>query len=122
MSRPRPREEVGGLAGGCLGPDPGGGWGSARGGARLIPGGVSRPRHALRQTLPPVDGYCCGRYPPYWNVFLFLVCLLPQKSYERHFLRVHNFNPGREEGHQTLDESVEPASASWNTFGYVHVK
>ena len=51
-----------------------------------------------------------------------LVCLLPQKSYEHLSLRVHNFNPGREEGHQTLDESVEPAGASWDTFRYVHVK
>ena len=39
--------------GGCPGPGPG--------------GGVSQ--HALRQT-PPADGYCCGRYASYWNVFL----------------------------------------------------
>ena len=44
MSRPRPRGKLGGLVGGrtCLGPDPGGGWGSGWG------GGVSQ--HALRQT------------------------------------------------------------------------
>ena len=29
--------------------------------------GVSQ--HALRQT--PLDGYCCGRYPSYWNEFLW---------------------------------------------------
>ena len=39
--------------------------------------GVSRPRprgcvsqHALRQTPPQADGYCCRRYASYWNAFL----------------------------------------------------
>ena len=27
-------------------------------------------QHALRQTPPPADGYCCGRYASYWNAFL----------------------------------------------------
>ena len=43
--------------------------------------GVSRPtpggglsQHALRQT-PPAHGYCCGRYAPYWNAFLFSMFL-----------------------------------------------
>ena len=31
--------------------------------------GVSQD--ALRQTPPPADGYCCGRYASYWNAFLF---------------------------------------------------
>ena len=45
MSRPRPRWEVGGSGqGGCLGPDPGGGWGVwPEGVSRPTPRGVSRP-------------------------------------------------------------------------------
>ena len=40
-------------------------------------GVVSRPtpggcvfQHALRQTPPPADSYCCGQYASYWNAFL----------------------------------------------------
>ena len=33
-------------------------------------------QHAVRQTHPTVDGYCCGRYASYWNVFLFLAKIL----------------------------------------------
>ena len=74
--------------GGCLGPYPGGGWGSGWGGLQAHTRGVSRPRpkgspdpglggcvsqHALRQTPPPpADGYCGGRYASYWNAFLFI--------------------------------------------------
>ena len=62
--------------GGSPGPHLGGeGWGAWLGGSRPTPGG-SRPRrgvsqHALWQTLPPADGYCCGQYTSYWNAFLF---------------------------------------------------
>ena len=78
--------------GGCLGPDPGGGWG-------VWLEGVSRPRprgslggcpdphlggcpgpglgcvsqQTLRQTPPSADGYCCGRYASYWNAFSFCI-------------------------------------------------
>ena len=54
--------------GGCPGPGMGGGvgWGCPGPG----PGGVSQ--HALRQTPPSADGYCCGQYTSYWNAFLFL--------------------------------------------------
>ena len=36
-------------------------------GGCLLPGG-SGPRECLVETPP--DGYCCGRYASYWNVFL----------------------------------------------------
>ena len=43
-------------------------WGvPARGG--LLPGGLVS-QHALRQTPPGRDGYCCGRYASHWNAFL----------------------------------------------------
>ena len=42
--------------------------GSGQGGLQAHSwGGVSQ--HALRQT-PQANGYCCGRYASYWNVFL----------------------------------------------------
>ena len=29
-------------------------------------------RHPPGPGTPPADGYCCGRYASYWNVFLFM--------------------------------------------------
>ena len=43
-------------------------------GPHLGRGGVSQ--HALRQTPPPVDGYCCGQYTSYWNAFFLWINLL----------------------------------------------
>ena len=40
------------------------------GGCMVLGGLVSQ--HALRQPPPGRDGYCCGRYASYWNVFLFV--------------------------------------------------
>ena len=38
------------------------------------PGGGLVSQHALRQTPPGRDGYCCGRYASYWNaVWLYLI-------------------------------------------------
>ena len=93
VTRPRPRGEVGGLAGRCLGPDLGGVGGLARGVSRPTPKG-SRPTcrgcpgiglvgpgphpgvgvgcipACTEADTPPADGYCCGRYASYWNAFL----------------------------------------------------
>ena len=44
--------------------------GSAPGGSAPRGGLVSQ--HALRQTPPGRDGYCCGRYASHWNAFLFV--------------------------------------------------
>ena len=48
------------------------------GGLQAHTWGVSRPtpggglsQHALRQTLPPADGHCCGWYASHWNAILF---------------------------------------------------
>ena len=62
LSRPRPRGDVGGSGRDVSRPTP-------RGGGCPGPGGVSQ--HALRQTPPSAEGYCCGRYALYWNAFLF---------------------------------------------------
>ena len=53
VSRPRPRG----------GPGPGGICSSGC----LVWGQVPAPEG---ETLPPPDGYCCGRYASYWNAFL----------------------------------------------------
>ena len=64
VSRPRPR--------GCPGQDPGGaGPGLGQGGPGPGPRGCVS-QHALWQTPPPADDYCCGWYASYWNAFLFL--------------------------------------------------
>ena len=51
-------------------------------------GGDSRPtprgdvsQHALRQTPPQADGYCCGRYASYWNAFLFSLLARSESAY-----------------------------------------
>ena len=31
-------------------------------------------RHLPRQTHPPRDGHCSGRYTSYWNAFLLSIC------------------------------------------------
>ena len=33
-----------------------------------------REQTALGADTPPGDGYCCGWYASYWNVFLFTLC------------------------------------------------
>ena len=35
------------------------------------PGQTPLGRHPTGHTDSPADGYCCGRYASYWNVFLF---------------------------------------------------
>ena len=70
VSRPRPRKCLPG--GGVSRPRPGGF--QAQGVSRPRPGGCVS-QHALRQTPPPADGYCCGRYASYWNAFLLLIQL-----------------------------------------------
>ena len=52
--------------------------GPGRGVSRPTPGGGCVSQHALRHP-PPVDGYCRGRYPSYWNAFLFYVYLLRKR-------------------------------------------
>ena len=50
-------------------------------GGRMVPVGLvledawseGVSQHALRQTLPPSDSYCCGQYASYWNAFLFYI-------------------------------------------------
>ena len=85
VSSPIPRGEVerSGRGGGYPGPYRGGGRlrGLAGGGlqtqaqgglqTQACRGGGCVSQHALRQ-IPPADGYCCGRYASYWNVFLLL--------------------------------------------------
>ena len=85
---PHPRGRLRGLAGGPPGPHPGGrlrglagrgvsGPTPGGGDCRTTPGGCPSPgpggvsQHALRQTPPQADGYCCGQYASYWNAFLF---------------------------------------------------
>ena len=77
---PTPRGRLGGLAGGSSGPHPAGsrptpGGCPGQGTLAQVQGGGSQ--HALRQTTPPADGYCCGQYASYWNAFLLsdLFCL-----------------------------------------------
>ena len=53
------RGESGGL-GGCL----------LKGGACSGEGVPALGGAWWRDPLPP-DGYCCGRYPSYWNAFLY---------------------------------------------------
>ena len=45
-------------------------WGGAWSRGVCSRGVVSQ--HALRQTPPGRDGYCCGQYASYWNAFLLL--------------------------------------------------
>ena len=58
------------LAGGCLLP----GWclllGGICSGGCLLPGGEYLVLGGTWWRPPPPDGYCCGRYGSYWNVFL----------------------------------------------------
>ena len=102
VSRPRPRGNVRGLARGCQGPDPGGGWGVwlgggvvsrptprgcpgthlGGGGSRPTPRGESRPRPRVcipacteADTSSPAEGYCCKRYAyttSYWDALFTL--------------------------------------------------
>ena len=49
----------------------GGGWGSGPGGSPgPDPGGSIPECTEADSPPPPADGYCCGRYPPYWDAFL----------------------------------------------------
>ena len=50
------------------------GWGGVCSwvGEGLLLGGGLVSQHALRQTPPGRDGYCCGRYASHWNAFLFV--------------------------------------------------
>ena len=73
--------------------------GPGLGGARGVsgPGGVPGPggvvsQHALTQTPPPADGYCCGRYASYWNAFLLLFKLFntPFSGRSRSFIGANN--------------------------------
>ena len=48
--------------------------GSAPGGCLLRGGGGGVG--LWRPSPPKADGYCCGRYASYWNVFLFILNLL----------------------------------------------
>ena len=41
-------------------------------------GGWLVSQHALRQTPPGRDGYCCGWYASYWNAFLLRFLFLFQ--------------------------------------------
>ena len=74
VSRPPPMGEV-------EGSDQGGLQTHTQGGRlRGMAGGVSRPTPregvcliACWDTLPPPDGYFCGRYASYWNAFLFWI-------------------------------------------------
>ena len=68
--------------GGCLGPGPGKRLGGLARGVQPRPRGMCVSQHALRQTPPRADGYCCGRYASYWNAFLF-VCV-SRNSVENH--------------------------------------
>ena len=52
-------------------------WGCLLGGGGVPAQGVGEggglvSQHALRQTPPGRDGYCCGRYASYWNAFFFI--------------------------------------------------
>ena len=59
------------LPGGVPGPGGvSGPWGVWSQGGGSAPGGLLS-QHALRQTHPGRDYYCCGRYASYWNAFLF---------------------------------------------------
>ena len=83
VSRPMPR---GCLPGGCPGPSPGGvqvqrgvqeqaRWGvqtHAGGGVQGQAQGGVHPACTEAGPPPTADGYCCGQYASYWNVFLFI--------------------------------------------------
>ena len=118
VSRPIPRGEVEGSGrGGLQAHTQGGGWGS--GWRSLGPGGCVS-QHALRQTLSPADGYCCGRYASYWNAF-FLWIWVGAISTEDCFLwmspstklasvkvwkiRHQNWNPRSKQWTKTIDSS-----------------
>ena len=65
------------------GPSLGGKLRGLAGGRSPGPHQGSVSQHALRQTPPPPDGYCCSRYASYWNAFLFI------GNSHLHFSRMH---------------------------------
>ena len=63
MSRPRPRGRLGGLAGGHLGPDLGGGWGGVQAHTWGVQAKGCVSQHALRQTPQQMATAAGGTHP-----------------------------------------------------------